>query len=121
MVFRCNSSSPFPEEIGGVNAELTTIVIPDVPQMEFRHKQSPDLRANYGNFLSIPVFAFPTKENSEKSHKHNRPKTPTTCNQIMICPEIRISKAESDERLATSTMIVDEGIDVDIDFARVCI
>ena len=41
----------------------------------------------------------------------------------MICPEIRISPAESDEKLNSSAnfhMIVDEGIDVDLDFARVC-
>ena len=117
-ISRCNSSSPFPEEIGGVNAELTTIVIPDVPQLEFRHKQN-NSNNNCGNFLSIPVFTFSTKDASEKN-RHNRPKTPIKGNTFLNCPEIKISPAESVERLSRCVSLpIDEGIDIDIDFARV--
>ncbi|CAG2173341.1 unnamed protein product, partial [Oppiella nova] len=101
-ISRCNSSSPFPEEIGGVSAELTTIVIPDVPQLEFKnqhnhhHQQQlgSDYRpSNYGNFLSIPVFTFPAKDD-----RRHRPKTPTSHhNPVVVCPEIKISPAESYE------------------------
>ena len=112
-----------------MSAELTTIVIPDVPQLEFKnqhnhhHQQQlgSDYRpSNYGNFLSIPVFTFPAKDD-----RRHRPKTPTSHhNPVVVCPEIKISPAESYERVDSyvSSLVEDEGIECELDFIqRVCV
>jgi hypothetical protein len=109
---RCNSSSPFPEEIGGVNAELTTIVIPDVPLNEFEHRL--DNKSSYGNFLTIPIFAFPVKEQTQEINRTEQTIVSTIFKPKIICPQIKISAADSCENIC-NTIPVDEGIDVDVE------
>jgi hypothetical protein len=111
-LFRCNSSSPFPEEIGGVNAELTTIVIPDVPLNEFEHKL--DNKSSYGNFLTIPIFTFSVKEQTHETNRTQQTIVPTTFKPKIICPQIKISAADSFDNIC-NTIPVDEGIDVDVE------
>lgn len=95
-----------------MNAELTTIVIPDVPQMEF--KKSINASHNFGNFLTIPTFVYPVRDNIHSPIKESA--------QVMqnmntfICPQITISRAESNEHIYDRNNIQeDEGIDVDVD------
>ncbi|CAG2112236.1 unnamed protein product, partial [Medioppia subpectinata] len=90
-------------------------------QQHIHDEASHQSATNYGNFLSIPVFTFPSKDASRG--RHSRSKSPSRgCPPAAptVCPQITISAAESVERLMDdkymSSQVEDEGIECEQDF-----
>ncbi|RWS27550.1 cubilin-like protein [Leptotrombidium deliense] len=72
-ISRCNSSSPIPDEIG-THLQYPTFTIPEAPDEISMRDLSPEgkntkQKSTFGNFLTIPVIAYPVNRPSSPKRK----------------------------------------------------
>ncbi|RWS06532.1 neurogenic locus notch-like protein, partial [Dinothrombium tinctorium] len=99
-ISRCNSSSPLPEEIGVLSTNLQTYTIPEALDeiKELGSDGKAKQKSSYGNFLTIPVIAYPVHRASSPKRRLSSPKEEKRSLEKLNIPdeevEMRVYKAQ---------------------------